>query len=154
MKNYLWPSGLIVFLLVVMISCAGQPAPSPTPLAGVSTPIPTSLPSSGTVTGFLFDDVERGPLVGYVLYLAKLLEPMGEQLSVAALDTQADPRAITDSAGQFTFTNVAPATYALALLTPTGAVLILDPVTKKEIVFSVAAGDVVNLGEIRIHPNF
>jgi hypothetical protein len=109
----------------------------------------------GTVTGILYDDVDRRPLSDRVLYLAGLLEPLQEgKLSVAALDPASDPRAITDASGRFTFTNIKPGTYALAFATPTGTVLIVDPKTEREIVFSVEAGGTVDLGTIYMHPGF
>jgi hypothetical protein len=152
-KTRLWPLGAL-FLLLTVIGCAGQPTPTPIPPTVVSTTIPTSLPTLGTVTGFLVDEVGEQALVDYGLYLAKLLEPKGETLSVAALDATTDPRATTDGTGQFTFIDVAPGTYALALMTPTGPALIKDAQTGKEIVFSVEAGETADLGEIYIHPGF
>ena len=153
MKTRLWSLG-VLFLLLAVIGCAGQSTATPIPPTAVPTPIPTSLPTLGTVTGLLVDEVREQPLMNYVLYLAQLLEPKGESLSVAALDPTTDPRVTTDGVGQFTFIDVAPGTYAVALLTPTGAALIKDAKTGKEIVFSVGAGETADLGRIYIHPGF
>jgi hypothetical protein len=152
-KTRLWPLGAL-FLLLTVIGCAGQLTPTPIPPTAVSTTIPTSLPALGTVTGFLVDEAEEQPLADYGLYLAKLLEPKGETLSVAALDATTDPRATTDGAGQFTFIDVAPGTYAVALMTPTGPALIKDAQTGKETLISVEGGETVDLGKIYIHPGF
>ncbi len=154
MRRHLWALGALL-LLVAVVGCAGQPAPSPTPAAGVPTTIPTSLPTKGIVTGVLYDDVDRRPLSDHVLYLAVLLKPLeAGKLSVAALDPTADPRAVSDAEGKFTFTNIEPGTYALAFATPTGTALIIDPKTEKEIVFTVEAGGTVDLGTIYLHPGF
>ena len=175
-KTHLWPLG-VLFLLLAVIGCAGQPIPasptalptdvpaahtptsvppSPTtpPTDVPPTPVPTSLPSMGTVTGLLVEETTQEPLGDYVLYLAKLLKPSGEGLSVAALDATADPRVTTDAAGKFTFVNVAPESYALALLLPTGPALITDAKTGTEVIFSVEAGETADLGPIYVHISF
>jgi len=173
-KTHLWPLGAL-FLLLAVIGCAGQSIPpSPTalptdvPAAHTPTsvppspttpptdvpPVPTSLPDMGTVTGLLIEETAQEPLGDYVLYLAKMLKPSGEGLSVAALDATADPRATTDAAGKFTFINVAPESYALALLLPTGPALITDAKTEKEVIFSVEAGETVDLGPVYVQISF
>lgn len=108
----------------------------------------------GTVTGLLIEETTQESLGDYVLYLAKMLETSSEGLSVAALDATTDPRAATDAAGKFTFVNVPPESYALALLTPTGAALITDARTDKEVIFSVEAGETVDLGPVYVQISF
>lgn len=176
MKTHLWPLGAL-FLLLAVIGCAGQPiTPSPTalptdvpatathtslppsatpfPTEVPATPTPTSLPTMGTVTGLLIEETTQEPLGDYVLYLAKMLKPSSEGLSVAALDATADPRASTDAAGKFVFVNVPPESYALALLTPTGPALIKDAKTEKEVLLSVEAGQTVDLGPVYVQISF
>jgi hypothetical protein len=108
----------------------------------------------GTVTGLLIEETTQEPLGDYVLYLAKILKPSGEGLSVAALDATSDPRATTDAAGKFTFINVPPESYALALLLPTGPALIKDAKTEREVVFSVEGGETADLGSVYVQINF
>ena len=176
MKTHLWPLGAL-FLLLAVIGCAGQPiSPSPTalptdvpaahtptsvppspttpPTDVPPTPVPTSLPSMGTVTGLLVEETTQEPLGDYVLYLAKMLKPSGEGLSVAALDATTDPRVTTEAEGKFVFVNVPPGSYALALLTPTGPALITDAKTEKEVLFSVEAGEAVDLGSVHVQISF
>ena len=175
-KTSLWPLGAL-FLLLAVIGCAGQPvtpsptalptdvpatptstslapSPTPSPTEVPATPMPTSLPTMGTVKGLLIVDTPQEPLDDYVLYLAKILKTSSDGLSVTALDATIDPRATTDVTGNFVFFNVPPASYALALLIPTGPALIQDAKTEKEVVFSVEAGGTVDLGEIYVHVDF
>ena len=176
MKTHLWPLGAL-FLLLAVISCAGQPvppsptalptdvpatptptslppSPTPSPTEVPATPMPTSLPTMGTVTGLLVDEATQKPLGDRVLYLAKMLKTSSEGMSVAALDATTDPRATTDAAGKFTFVNVPPESYALALLTPIGPAVFKEAKTEKEVIFSVEAGDTVDLGPVYVQINF
>ncbi|MBL7183680.1 MAG: hypothetical protein ISS50_04430 [Anaerolineae bacterium] len=174
MKTHLWPIGAL-FLLLAVIGCAGQsipasptalptdvpvtptplpPSPTATPTHVPPTPMPTSLPTMGTVTGLLIEETTREPLDDHVLYLAKILTTSSEGLSVTALDATIDPRATTDAAGKFTFVNVPPESYALALLIPTGPALITDAKTEKGVLFSVEAGETVDLGSVYVQISF
>lgn len=177
-KTHLWPLGAL-FLLLAVIGCAGQstpasptafptdvpamptptptslpPSPTPSPTEVPATPMPTSLPTMGTVTGLLIEETSQELLGDHVLYLAKMLETSSEGLSVAALDATTDPRVATDATGKFTFVNVPPESYALALLAPTGAALITDAKTEKEVIFSVEAGETVDLGSVYVQISF
>jgi hypothetical protein len=173
-KTHLWALGAL-FLLLAVIGCTGQsipsspttlptevpamptsfpPSPMPSPTPVPATPMPTSLPDMGTVTGLLVEETTQEPLGDYVLYLAKMLKSSSEGLSVAALDATADPRAVTNAAGKFVFVNVAPESYALALLTPTGPALIKDAKTEKEVLLSVEAGETVDLGPVYVQVSF
>jgi hypothetical protein len=175
-KTHLGPLGAL-FVLLAVIGCAGQsipasptalptdvpatptptslpPSPTPPPTEVPATPVPTSLPTMGTVTGLLVDETTQEPLDDYVLYLAKILKTSSEGLSVTALDATIDPRATTDGAGKFTFVNVAPESYALSLLIPTGPALIKDSRTEKEVILSVEAGETVDLGPVYVQISF
>jgi hypothetical protein len=168
-KTHLWPLGAL-FLLLAVIGCAAQPVPSSptalptdvpvthmptsTPPPPTATPLPTSLPTNGTVSGFLIEETTQESLSDCVLYLAKILKTSSEGLSVTALDATTDPRAITDVAGKFTFVNVPPESYALALLTPTGPALIKEAKTEKEVLLSVEAGETVDLGPVYVQISF
>ena len=177
-KTIIWTDTLqTLFLLLAVVGCAGQPippsptalptdvpatstptsllpSPTPPPTEVPATPVPTSLPTMGTVTGLLVEETSQEPLGDYVLYLAKILKTSSEGMSVTALDATADPRATTDTAGEFTFVNVPPESYALALLMPTGAALIKDAKTEMEVLLSVEAGEAVDLGPVYVQISF
>jgi len=108
----------------------------------------------GTVTGLLIEETTQEPLGDRVLYLAKMLETSSEGMSVAALDATTDPRVTTDAAGKFAFVNVPPESYALAFLTPIGPAVFKEAKTEKEVLFSVEAGETVDLGPVYLQINF
>jgi hypothetical protein len=89
------------------------------------------------------------PDAGRTLYLAAVVAT-GESMDVAALDPVNDPRAETDATGTFVFVDVAPGRYALGIDSPIGPVLIRQD--DKEIEAQVEAGEVTDLGEVRILP--
>jgi len=120
------------------------------PTTAVATPsLPPNLtpkPDLGLVQGTLEMDGELAP--GETLYLAPMVAT-GESMSVAGLNTDTDPRAATDETGTFTFLDVPPGQYALAIISPYGPVVINGP-DDKEIVVAVQAGELTELGAIAI----
>ena len=91
------------------------------------------------------------PAAGRLVYLAAIIHREGEGMGVAALDVSTAPQAESDALGYFVFLNVPPANYALGILGPTGPLLILQA-TGKEILITVDAGQVYELGEIQLTP--
>jgi hypothetical protein len=122
------------------------------PTAAAATPnTPPNLtpkPDLGLVQGTLSMDGELAP--NETLYLASVVAT-GESMSVAGLDTDRDPRATTDETGTFTFVDVPPGQYALAVMSPFGPVVINGP-DGQEIVVDVQGGELIELGEIDIAP--
>jgi hypothetical protein len=118
------------------------------PTTAVATPsLPLNLtpkPDLGLVQGTLRMD---GVLAqDQTLYLAPMVAT-GESMGVAGLSTDTDPRAATDETGTFTFLDVPPGQYALAIISPFGAVVINGP-DGKEIVVEARAGEMTQIGEI------
>ncbi len=120
------------------------------PTTGVATPgLPPDLtpkPDLGLAQGTLKIDGVLAP--GETLYLAPMVAT-GESMGVAGLNTDSDPRAATDETGTFTFLDVPPGQYALAVISPFGPVVIKGP-DGKEIVIDVEAGELTELGAIAI----
>lgn len=145
-------------------SAEGYPAPTatidpypgqdPTPL---NSPVPAGplevpAPAEGTanIGGTLLRITPDGnhPIEGAVLYLGEIaLNSEGER-AVAGFFEQSSPRTGTNAAGQFIFENVEPGEYTLFYWTPSGSVLLLDPETQGDLIFTVEAGDALNLGEL------
>jgi hypothetical protein len=66
---------------------------------------------------------------------------------VAGIDEENSPRATTDGNGVFVFTEVPPETYGLAVSTPIGVYLIKTE-EGRDFLFTVKAGEVLDLGEV------
>jgi len=130
-----------------------EPSPVPDPTSPLPTPSPLPLdstpqPDTGIVRGRL---VEPGrPSGGQLVYLAPVLKPVEPgSIGVARLDPASDPRADADEAGQFIFLDVLPGQYALALMSPVGAVLIQGS-DGGDIIVTVEPGQAVDLGPVQI----
>jgi hypothetical protein len=128
-----------------------SPTANPTPLLPTASPLPLDSapsPDRGIVRGRL---VETGrPSGGQLVYLAPVLKPVEPgSIGVARLDPASDPRAEADEAGQFIFLDVLPGQYALALMSPVGAVLIQGS-DGGDIIVTVEPGQAVDLGPVQI----
>jgi hypothetical protein len=155
---------LTLVLLLIAVGCSSKtptpsvPEPSPVPslVPTVAPPTPTLLPRDptpkpelGNVQGLLL--LNGQPAGGHVLYLATIIRPESEGMGIAALDPARDPRAESDASGYFVFLDVAPGRYALGIMSPVGPVLI-NGIDGKEILAEVQAGQVLDLGDVKIVP--
>lgn len=153
---------LAMFASALLLSgfCACS-RPTPTPAATVPSPgstpaeaTPTLLPRDaapkadlGIVSGTLTQNGQ--PAGGHMMYLAGVIHS-SEGFDVAALDAVNDPRIESDASGYFAFLDVKPGTYALGILSPVGPVLFQRD--GAEIVIEVQAGQILDLGPIKIVP--
>ena len=161
---------LLLILGMFALGACGQKTPTvlPTPETEAVSPLPTAeanlaptttavataavppdltpKPDLGLVQGTLLVDGEPGQ--NQTLYLAPMVAT-GESMGVAGLSTDSDPRAATDQAGTFTFLDVPPGQYALAIISPLGPVVINGP-DGKEVVVDVQAGGLSELGTVAI----
>jgi len=155
---------LTLVLLLIAVGCSSktptpsvpEPSPVPTlsPTVAVPTPTlllrdPTPKPDLGAVRGILL--LNGKPAGGHVLYLATIIRLESEGMGIAALDPARDPRAESDASGYFVFLDVAPGRYALGIMSPVGPVLI-NGTDGKEILAEVQAGQVLDLGDVKIVP--
>jgi hypothetical protein len=60
------------------------------------------------------------------------------------------PKAMTDTAGRFAFLDVDPDTYVVVYWTPNDSWVLRDPDTQEQIVVTIEADKVTDLGSIRI----
>jgi len=131
--------------------------PEPTRSPGdytATTPVPPAPASgNGVVTGVITRDV-RGlplqPVVNTRLFLARMLTDDNGPVALASLDENTAPLSVTNADGQFVFVGVEPGMYALIIKTPTQANLAHDVVNDIDIVLTVTADQVTELGDIHI----
>jgi hypothetical protein len=153
-------SKVIVQLAVLLMTtqCGGVspvapvspiPTPAPTQVA-LTTPqalAPTPLPDKGVVIGTVLTWGTDKPVANTQVYLAELTNADEEgDLTVAAVYFGTSPYAETDPMGKLLFVDVEPGTYGLALWSPTGSTLVKDVSGEKDLVFTVSAGQVMDLG--------
>lgn len=131
-----------------------SPLPSPTtstvpPTAPISL-IPTALATKGVVTGTLLRWSSTESLPEAELYLASVITATDNvDFRLIALEPDSDPRAEMDAlTGTFVFTDVEPALYAVAIVSPFGSALINEPAESNALTFSVVAGQIVDLGVV------
>lgn len=158
---------LFLILTVSVLSACGQ-GPSPTVAVSSTEPVsplptttaeanleptagatpgtlrPTPKPDLSLVQGTLRMDGMLAP--DQTLYLVPIMVA-DEEMSVAGLNTATDPRAGTDETGTFTFLDVPPGSYALAIMSPVGPVVIRGA-DDREIVIEARAGELTELDEI------
>lgn len=117
-----WALALSVIFIILVASTLiyyhnsifdSTPAPSATPTnATISTPSPsaiaTPVPTTGTVQGQLIGYITQKPIAGATVFLCPITGPNECQV-------QTSNSVISQSDGNFTFTNVAPGSYAIVL---------------------------------------
>jgi hypothetical protein len=145
-------------LLLISVGCSqGTPEPPAAESMAESPLLPTAIPillprdhtpppDLGIVQGVLSLNDEPAP--ERTLYLAAVISS-GEGMEIAALDPVEDDRAESDASGYFVFLDVSPGRYALGINSPIGPVLIRGA-DGQEIVAEVQAGEVVDLGTVKI----
>jgi hypothetical protein len=168
--RYLTMAMLTVIVLVVAIGscgCAAEPTPvatfesplaptSPVVTATTDAPVPTSIPSAppdkGVITGRFVDYSSGAPAAQMVIYLGELSPlTVGESEShVITILPALSPSATTDREGNFAFLDLGPGTYALVIWTPGNSWVITDPETQLDILVTVEAGVITDLGEVAI----
>jgi len=88
------------------------------------------------------------PVRGAILYLGKAIKANDGRVLMIAFDKSTAPKAETDIAGKFMFTDVPDDYYGLILDLITSSIVLHDPVTKRELLIEVKSGDVVDLGQL------
>jgi hypothetical protein len=179
MKRYLILITLFALLAMPLLAgCRrSEPAPAPTPTSMVSplrptaepvahvgqeqpeSPVPTPTPElvPGPDTGIVVGKLERArgteiPLEERTIYLSRvMLDQEEDGFEVARMSPSEDPRAGLDADGSFIFADVQPGKYALSTVTPRGeTVLLINVKTGYDIIIEVEAGEVTDLGLLRV----
>jgi hypothetical protein len=120
----------------------------PPSMAIIANPDPTSTadPLQGYIRGKLLHNYV--PVSNITLYIAEVITDDTGRDMVAGLDPRKSPNTVTDSQGNFTFTNITPGRYALILDIITNQYLLNYPGKEDPIIFQVEPGREVNFGDM------
>jgi hypothetical protein len=116
-------------------------------------PIVVPQPASdqvGVVTGAMFriEGEQRVPVAGAILYLGTLLQNSEGVDAMVQLDRLNGPSTVTNSLGQFLFTDLPPERYGLWFDAIEGVLLLNDPESGGDFIIEVTGGEVVDLGDL------
>ena len=127
-----------------------SPLPTPTPTPLPPTPFPPPAPDKGSITGQLIHFQTGEPLANTPIFLGQL-SPLttaeGLTHTITVLPASS-PHTMTDEQGYFSLLDVEPDTYALVIWTPVTSWVISDPDTQHEILVTVKAGEITDLGQV------
>lgn len=141
-------------------------SPLATPLSGTSplfpsgafvpTPIPQPASDKGSVTGRLVDYISGEPALPMVIYLGtlSLIDIEGAESHLVQMQPSSSPDASVDEHGYFAFLDVPPGVYAMVAWTPVNSWVISDPATELDILVTIEANKITELGELAVNlPN-
>ena len=146
--------GALTLSGILLIGCgrvSSIPPPTvvaPTPTSSLSIPTPSK--GKATIVGVLQREGNNAPVSEVDVYLTTFIRTAEGKEILAALDVASDPRAFTDQQGVFLFTEISPETYGLAVVCPTGSFLLREPDTGEELLITVQAGAVIDLGTLYV----
>ncbi len=109
-------------------------------------PLPTPVTGKGVITGRLL--VKGKPAVNVILYLADITKDEKGVDRLAGFSRTNSPNAQVNLEGNFVFANITPGKYALILDTVQNAYLLHKPGEEVEWLFTVEAGQVLDLGTL------
>ena len=137
-------------LLAVLTLAARKGATPPKEGKGAAV-VPTPAPGYGVLYGRLIRAIPNQPeqpIAGGKVYLAPLVHSTEGEPWLIGLDPERDVYALTDEEGRFVFERAEPGTYGLVYWTPVGS----TPLTRGEeqVIVTIEAGSVIDVGEIRI----
>jgi hypothetical protein len=133
------------------------PPSGPVVTATTNVVVPTSIPSpppdKGAITGRFVDYESRAPAAEMVMHLGELspLRVGDFESHLITILPSSSPRATTDQEGYFLFSDVEPGTHAIVVWTPLNSWVIIDAETGQELLVTVEAGAVADLGEVDIN---
>jgi hypothetical protein len=103
----------------------------------------------GTLVG-IQTGLPSSPVANALLYLAPLIYSADGESAMARLDKGNDPASVTDDEGRFAFANVEPGTYAVVYSVVTSEFLIQDPDSGEDLLISVIADQLTDLGKVYV----
>lgn len=168
---------LLMGVLLLLLSACQNDAITPTPTPGTApeAPVATTVVSTDTTTVNPLEITPTGdagmvigrvisisttlPMMNTPIYLAEVFrDPNGSEEGAFVLNSAASPGAITDNDGAFVHTNVKPGEYVIVVGDPYFDYKVIEnPDTLKAQTYFVQAGQVTQVGELRVtlaSPNF
>ncbi len=124
-----------------------EPQESPTQsIQATDGPIPEPKSDSGVVTGLLL--IKHAPATNAILYLAAVSKDDQGVERIASYDRSSSPRAYVDTNGRFVFADIPAGKYGVILDIVIDAYLLHDPESNDQFLFTVANGELTDLGEL------
>ncbi|MGH2544251.1 MAG: hypothetical protein ACRDIB_15760, partial [Ardenticatenaceae bacterium] len=111
------------------------PPPSEAGKANIGGTLLRMLPEGGTE-----------PIQDAVIYLGEVVYDSEGRKIAAGMFQRTSPRTPTDIGGHFLFENVEPGEYGLFFWRPTGSLLLSDPETGDDMLFTLEPGSAINTG--------
>ena len=148
------PMNRMIMLFCAMLllgACTAIPEPSFSPLATptVSHSSTRGAGQTGVVKGKLLrGDQPSAPVKGAVLYLAEVAKTSDGKAFMVKLDKSNSPKAVTDEAGEFAFTEVPANDYGLVLDLMTSVIALRDPVSSGDLLIQVTGDGVYDFGQL------
>ncbi len=139
---------------------AGGSSPLESPLASplsppdtgvfIPTPVPEPASGMGTLTGRLVDYLTGMPASEMAIYLGQLsaMDMGGTESHLVIMQPSSSPQTSIDRHGHFAFVDVEPGIYALVIWTPVNSWVVSDPATSKDVLVTIEADKITELGEI------
>jgi len=163
--------GALFLLVVLLMGCSTPGTITPTgtfvsplesplttpPSAAKATPIiqnlelPTPVDNMATVGGTLYLDVAGEPLhplANARIFLGEVHISEDGTKRIAGYSESTSPQSITDAQGHFVIHTVPPDTYNLIVVRYMDPVFMTEHESGESLVFTLEAGDVLDLGEI------
>lgn len=153
----------MLFLVAVFSACSEKDVPNlrntsiPTQISNTleHTPalnpvLPTPGKDTGVVTGYLISKDTADPLSNMGVYLGEYIYLTPGPDYLVTLRQEGSPHSATDGSGRFVITEVPPGDYPIIAWTPFSSYVVPDEKGESELVVSVQAGQIIDVGELII----
>jgi hypothetical protein len=114
------------------------------------TTVPAPDGETGVVTGSVFSTKMNAPLSQIGIYLGEYMYLTPGPGYLVTMAQQGSPHTVADSEGRFALDKVKPGDYPLLLWTPFNSHVVSEKDSTNELVVTVKAGEVTDLGEIQV----
>ncbi|MFC1878501.1 hypothetical protein ACFLZW_01180 [Chloroflexota bacterium] len=123
---------------------AAQLTPEWTPIV-----VPEPGADTGVVTGYIFETETGDPMAFTTIYLAmKVFLTPGPGYTINIMQDNS-PHSLSDGDGRFALENVPPGDYVLMAWSMFGASVVMDTTRAGEMLITVKAGEVVDVGKVQ-----